>query len=187
MSDKKKPGISKMGESAVNFGILQRTEPGAEKTPPLAVPPEQQHDKGGGSPAATLPPAAGKVTKPAVVAKAAGPSEKKTGSVPSSASLKAQGHQGSKGKNKNIEQANPYGYDLEPAWPLVGYEKPFLIQIPENQGRAAAALSIRIPLDLNQTVERHCAKLGVKNLSEWVREAMARQLALEQQYLAKKG
>lgn len=82
--------------------------------------------------------------------------------------------------------SNPFGYDLKPTWPLVGYEKPFLVPLPEGQGRGAAGLSIRIPLDLSRTIELHCAKLGISNFSEWAREAFQLLLALEQQNMANK-
>lgn len=164
-----------MGE-APPMSILQSTLKRTPEQEPDVVLPEQPAKAQSPVAAPKAKAAAGKVAKPASVTG-------KKGEASPGAGKKA----GVGGKtDKDSTQDNPFGYDMVPTWPLVSYEKPFLIQVPENQGRAAAALSIRIPLDLNQTVERHCAKLGVKNTSQWVREAMERQLALEQQHLAKK-
>lgn len=163
---------SRMGEgNPVNFSILQSTTPGSVPGT-VAVEPEQQ--------AQAVAPATPKAAKPAKAPAVKAVAPIKGGGLKQSPALT-----GSK-KSETADPENPFGYAVGPTWPLVGYDKPFLVQIAEDQGRAAAALSVRIPLDLNRTVELHCAKLGVKNLSEWIREAMARQLALEQQHLSKK-
>lgn len=168
---------SRMGETAVNFGILQSTAPGAAGAEP---PPQGKAEPALEQPAA---PKGDKAAKAAHVPKQTAPA-KGEGKKQAPATPRVKPSDASKAKGAG--PGNPFGYAVGPTWPLVGYEKPFLVPISEDQGRAAAALSVRIPLDLNRTVELHCAKLGVKNLSEWVREAMARQLALEQQHLSKK-
>jgi hypothetical protein len=172
MSEKGKK--SRMGDgNPVNFSILQSTAPGAAAVEP------QQKAQNEAAPDAPPTPKSVKPVKPVSAAKAATPV--KVGGA------KQAPAPGVTPKKKEVaDSENPFGYAVGPTWPLVGYDKPFLVPTAEDQGRAAAALSIRIPLDLNRTVELHCAKLGVKNLSEWVREAMARQLALEQQHLSKK-
>jgi len=185
MSDKKK----RMGDSAVNFSILDSTTKGkapAEAEKHSAVSPQQGEAVGGSTDvdqvqtakkiASTVKP-----TKVPTAVKAARP-------APSAAKkpLPAKSKGGVAGKEESpAAQDNPFGYDLQPVWPMVEYKEPFLIAMPEPKGRAAAALSIRIPVDLNQTVERHCAKLGIKNLSLWLREAMKLLLSQEQQLLAK--
>lgn len=167
MIDKSK---SKMGVSPVNFSILQSTDSATDVAQETQTSPEETQ-------------VAKKVAKAIPITKAPAAKGRDVGKKSAHAPEKSRS---GAPKSKENTQEDPFGYDIGPVWPLVSYEKPFLIQTPENQGRAAAALSVRIPLDLNLTVERHCAKLGIKNLSEWVREAMARQLALEQQHLSKK-
>lgn len=162
--------------SAVNFGLLQPTvtpqgTPAAVPPPP-AVPPVEakqevaKREKVQGSPAKKAAPAAKSQSKPAKA-----------------------GNTGGAGKSEKDEEkadSDPFGYSAAPAWPLVGYEKPFLIPVPEAQARGGAALTVRIPLDLNLTLDAHLGRLGVKNLSEWIRHAVERQLSVEQNHLAKK-
>lgn len=166
MSKKEKEMSNMLQNSAVNFGLLQPTvKPDGAPAHTPAVKPE---------PASSEVAASGK-QEPAKESPARKPTPTKKPTV------------GAKSKTPaGPEDENPFGYAVGPAWPLVEYDSPFLIPMPENQARAGASLSIRIPLDLNMTVEAHCAKLGVKNLSEWVRHAMARQLSMEQSFLSKR-
>ena len=159
MSKKAAEMQNMLANSAVNFGLLQPT---VGQTPPAAPPAVEQEQK-----AAVKPTEKKAAEKPAAAKKAPGKEKKEQG-------------------GGEEADGNPFGYVTGPTWPLVAYEKPFLIPMPESQARAGAALSIRIPLDLNVTMEAHLARMGVKNLSEWVRHALERQLALEQQHLSKK-
>lgn len=159
MSKKDKEMNDMLQNSAVNFGLLQPT------VTPAGVPAQ--------------------VAPPAVEPKQeTNPKKEKKDPAPPKSEKKLEKKETAQAPS--ADEANPFGYSFGPTWPLVGYDKPFLLPMPENQARGGAAFSVRIPLDLNMTIEAHLSRLGVKNLSEWVRHALERQLALEQQRLAKK-
>ncbi|WP_224962611.1 hypothetical protein [Geomonas subterranea] len=171
MSKKDQEMKDMLANSAVNFGLLQPTvKPGGAPAEPPAV-----------VPAPAIEPKQEVKAPPEKKAKEPNRAPKsQPGQKPVSKEV-----QGGK-QAPPADPENPFGYAIGPTWPLVGYAKPFLIPMPENQARAGAALSIRIPLELNLTMEAHLARLGVKNLSEWIRHALERQLSVEQEFLAKK-
>ncbi|TSK07797.1 MAG: hypothetical protein FPO08_00340 [Geobacter sp.] len=171
MSKKEQEMKTMLENSPVSFGLLQRTvKPDGSPVEPPAVAPAPPVEAKQEVKASTEK----KVKEPARADKSH-PGQK---SGPNEA-------QGGK-QTPPADPENPFGYAVGPTWPLVAYTKPFLIPMPDNQARAGAALSIRIPLELNLTMEAHLARLGVKNLSEWIRQALERQLSVEQEFLAKK-
>ncbi len=167
---------SRMGESPLNRGLLESTlleGPVADNESPVEMVSNQQTPPDTNS---------GKETSQ-------GP-HKDTADKAISASQK-QGSQkkemieGEGGEEPSVS-SNPFGYNLEKPWPLVSYKKPYIIPVPEIQRKASSAISIRVSYDLNMTIEKHRLSLGILNLSEWVREALERQLSVEQDYLSRK-
>ncbi len=78
-----------------------------------------------------------------------------------------------------------YGYDSQVKWPLLAEATPYLIAVPSAGDKIlSTAFTMRLPVELDITVDAHCKKLRV-NKSEWTRQAMARQLQAEQDLLAK--
>ncbi len=78
-----------------------------------------------------------------------------------------------------------YGYERQNKWPLLDEASPYLVAVPSSGDKIlSTAFTMRLPLDLDVTVDAHCKNLRV-NKSEWVRQAMLRQLAEEQEILDK--
>lgn len=161
MSEKK--GISRLGGSPLNgMDLLSSTvEPAVKK--------EKAAKAAEVTPEAVAPAVKTlvvKAPKKAAPAKTAPPAE-----PPAAAPPQTPGEQ--------------YGYDRQVKWPLLAEATPYLIAVPSAGDKVlSTAFTMRLPLELDITVDAHCKNLRV-NKSEWTRQAMARQLQAEQELLAK--
>jgi hypothetical protein len=173
---------SRMGDIPVNLSILQSTT-AAQKAQPEGI--ESEPDVKGEKLAMASQ------TKPAVTPKALSSQKNTTLKTPAKQKGEAPSISRTKGSLKEAEvvetNENPFGYDTGFKWPLIEQAKPYLVNVAGGeQGRAGAVITIRMSLEMDRTLQLHLAKLGMKNTSEWIREALARQLELEQQFLSKK-
>lgn len=115
--------------------------------------------------------------------------KKDTKAVPKAkkTSVKAPKTAKSPDSSKSIEpsSSDQYGYGRQVKWPLLPEAKPYLMEVPQSGDKIlSTAFTMRLPLDLDVTVDAHCKKLQA-NKSEWVRKAMLAQLAAEQQEISK--
>jgi hypothetical protein len=164
---------SRMGESPLNRGLLESTlldGPVVDNESPVEMVSDQQTPPGKENSQIT--------TKD--------PADKAISTSQKQGPLKEEIIEEEGGEDPSAS-SNPFGYNLEKPWPLVSYKKPYIIPVPEIQRKASSAISIRVSYDLNMTIEKHRLSLGILNLSEWVREALERQLSVEQDYLSRKN
>ena len=75
--------------------------------------------------------------------------------------------------------ANAYGD--EKIWPIVASCAPLVLDDDVDAG--AQSITFRVPSGLAQTMDKHLRKLGRVKMSEWLREAILRQLEAEQKAL----
>jgi hypothetical protein len=87
---------------------------------------------------------------------------------------------------KASEQHDPYQYSSRVKWPVILFDAPFFVPVPEGFGEVMKSVTFRVPMDLERTIEAHCQALGVSK-SEWFRNAQLHLLSIEQQWLAERG
>lgn len=87
---------------------------------------------------------------------------------------------------KNTEQHDPYMTASRVKWPMIQFDAPFFVPVPQGFEEVMKSVTFRVPMDLDRTIEAHCQALGVSK-SEWFRNAQLHLLSIEQEWLAQRG
>jgi len=179
---------SRLGGSPLgNMDLLSPTTGADQPTKPAPKAPKAQK-----KPAAPKKPA----SKPKVAEKApVAPASTKTATAPTvaKASVATKAPAKTRTKAPTPPAAQPpapeqtpeqqFGYNNDVKWPLLPASDPYLIEVPSSGNKIlSTTITMRLPLDLERTVDTHCMNLRA-NKSSWIRHAMLRLLEAEQEVI----